>query len=408
MSRSLSLAFVCLLLAGVVLGQGVVAGVIGGGAAVSADGGATQADDDPALATPQQFESTRFLVTVYANGSARWTFKHFTGGPLNDSERAQFRDYAERFRTEETGLWTNFRDSARALTGAGSDATNRNMTAERFTRSAGLNPQGNSGVVEMSFLWTNFNQVSGDEVVVGDVFQGEFYVGENQRLVFQAGPDLSLLTDRTAPEPESTADGSTGGSVSWTGPQTFTDENPRVVFTTADPETLGTSGGTGTATDTADQVSNDSGGLLPMILAGVLVVAVGAGAGIAWRTGILGSTTTESEGTDGSGAGATAETDADTDTDGTAATEPEQESPVPDEELLTDEDRVISLLEDNGGRMKQANIVDETGWSKSKVSMLLSDMEDDEHISKLRVGRENIISLKGHEPDAAGSPFDDE
>jgi hypothetical protein len=40
--------------------------------------------------------------------------------------------------------------------------------------------------------------------------------------------------------------------------------------------------------------------------------------------------------------------------------------------------------------------------------MLLSDMEDDEHISKLRVGRENIISLKGHEPDAAGSPFDDE
>jgi hypothetical protein len=86
------------------------------------------------------------------------------------------------------------------------------------------------------------------------------------------------------------------------------------------------------------------------------------------------------------------------------ATEPA----VSDEELLEDDERVMRLLDENGGRMKQVNIVEETGWSKSKVSMLLSDMEEDEAISKLRVGRENIISKKGMEPDAAGSPFDDE
>jgi len=68
---------------------------------------------------------------------------------------------------------------------------------------------------------------------------------------------------------------------------------------------------------------------------------------------------------------------------------------------------VKKLLHENGGRMKQVNIVDETGWSKSKVSMLLSEMEDEGDISKLRVGRENIISLDGHEPDAAGSPLDE-
>jgi uncharacterized membrane protein len=65
------------------------------------------------------------------------------------------------------------------------------------------------------------------------------------------------------------------------------------------------------------------------------------------------------------------------------------------------------MLEENGGRMKQVTIVEETDWSKSKVSMLLSDMADEGTISKLRVGRENIISLKGFEPEAAGSPFDD-
>ena len=76
--------------------------------------------------------------------------------------------------------------------------------------------------------------------------------------------------------------------------------------------------------------------------------------------------------------------------------------------MLSDEDRVRALLEDNGGRMKQVKIVDETEWSKSKVSMLLSDMEDEGDISKLRVGRENIISLAGQEPEAAGSPFEEE
>jgi len=77
-------------------------------------------------------------------------------------------------------------------------------------------------------------------------------------------------------------------------------------------------------------------------------------------------------------------------------------------QLLSDEDRVLRLLEENGGRMRQVSIVEETEWSKSKVSMLLSEMEDEGAISKLRVGRENIISLAGEEPEAAGSPFEEE
>lgn len=84
---------------------------------------------------------------------------------------------------------------------------------------------------------------------------------------------------------------------------------------------------------------------------------------------------------------------------------PGGETVRPDER--SDDEVVIELLESNGGRMKQGAIVDETEWSKSKVSMLLSEMEDDEQISKLRVGRENLISLPGEEPEAVGSPFED-
>ena len=74
---------------------------------------------------------------------------------------------------------------------------------------------------------------------------------------------------------------------------------------------------------------------------------------------------------------------------------------------LTDEGRVLQMLEDHGGQIRQKEIVERTDWSKSKVSRLLSKMEDDEQISKIKVGRENLVTFHGEEPDAAKSPFED-
>ncbi|QHS17039.1 hypothetical protein GWK26_07705 [haloarchaeon 3A1-DGR] len=72
--------------------------------------------------------------------------------------------------------------------------------------------------------------------------------------------------------------------------------------------------------------------------------------------------------------------------------------PTPDPSLLSDEERVEALLDRNGGRMRQADIVDETGWSDAKVSQLLSAMAEEGRIEKLRLGRENLISLPDHAP----------
>jgi uncharacterized membrane protein len=72
---------------------------------------------------------------------------------------------------------------------------------------------------------------------------------------------------------------------------------------------------------------------------------------------------------------------------------PEGEPEGVDLDLLSDEERIEHLLERSGGRMKQANIVRETGWSNAKVSQLLSAMDEDGQINKLRIGRENLISL---------------
>ncbi|WP_254524290.1 helix-turn-helix transcriptional regulator [Natrinema caseinilyticum] len=74
------------------------------------------------------------------------------------------------------------------------------------------------------------------------------------------------------------------------------------------------------------------------------------------------------------------------------------------EEFITDRERVRQLLQENDGRMKQSAIVDSVDWSKAKVSRLLADLEEDGQVTKLRLGRENLVCLPGHEPTASKSP----
>ena len=64
---------------------------------------------------------------------------------------------------------------------------------------------------------------------------------------------------------------------------------------------------------------------------------------------------------------------------------------LPDESILTREEYVCELLERNEDRMRQRQIVDATGWSKAKVSRVLTGLEDDGEIRKIQVGRENVI-----------------
>lgn len=68
--------------------------------------------------------------------------------------------------------------------------------------------------------------------------------------------------------------------------------------------------------------------------------------------------------------------------------------------LLSDEEVVNQMLRAEGGRMKQSEIVTTTDWSKAKVSRLLSRLADEDEVTKVRLGRENLICLESAKPDA--------
>ena len=60
---------------------------------------------------------------------------------------------------------------------------------------------------------------------------------------------------------------------------------------------------------------------------------------------------------------------------------------------------VLDLLDHHGGQLPQRKIVVLSPWGKSKVSVVLSTMEDDDLIVKVCIGRQNLIWLAEDAPD---------
>jgi hypothetical protein len=355
---------------------------------------------------------TEFVVELDTSGDAHWQLTERI--PLVDeSAEVAFASVAEAFEAGEYDLTAPDRieTAARAV----DESTERSMTVTDPNRTSAIEGDGDNrtGTLTVSFTWENFARMAadGDELYVDDVLeteQGLWLPGltDDQKLVVRA-PDGYAVLDASVP-PQN-------GSLHWDGPATFDRETLAATFT-------GNGGDTDTDTDTDDtngtdetddDDDGDSTGLFPLLLVGVLVVAVAAVLAVSRdRLGDLlagdpAPGEPDDSATDGGGA-ATAAVDesgsADAEAEATTTTG-DGASPVGgqtdtddtddgiDEELLSDEERVERLLEHNGGRMKQADIVDETGWSNAKVSQLLSAMADEDRVDKLRIGRENLISF---------------
>jgi uncharacterized membrane protein len=351
----------------------------------------------------EQANETEFRVTVFEQGDARWTVEYRTR-LTDEGEVEDFKQYAEQFNTQETQTFTNFKQRADQLTQGGTEITDREMNATAFQRTARYSEISRDGVIQMSFRWVGFAELTNQQVMVSDVFDGGFVIFEDQRLRIERGENLSFDSLSPAPDQVDSGNESAPGEwVEWSGYREFDggaiDARLSPPTTTID-NSDGQENGDDTTTDSenadGDESNTDGSSsdmMVPLLM--LLLIVLGVGVTVAWYTVSRSPQPEQST--------ASAET-----APQASAGPAEPEDELETEQLLSDEDRVMKLLEDNGGRMRQVSIVEETEWSKSKVSMLLSDMEDDGEISKLRVGRENIISLAGEEPEAAGSPFDDD
>ncbi|MFC7155331.1 helix-turn-helix transcriptional regulator [Halomarina halobia] len=328
-------------------------------------------------------DNTVTRIHVSPNGSAQWTIQIRTRLDTDDRV-AEYEAFQARFRDDTARYLDPFRERMRGVVANAANATGREMRAVNVTASTRIQEVPRRwGIVTYQFTWTHFAVQQNETLVVGDIFQGGFFLAANDTLEVEAPAGYEIA--RVEPTPTSWDD----GGVTWIGREDFASEHPRVVFTATGQDA--TAGGERTSTQlstTNGATTSPLGDIGPGFLVGgtllLGLVSIGAYTVLHRRDG--------PNATEQAVTGSLA-------TDSTAAAQaPTSEAapsgePATGPEVMTDTERVQTLLEANDGRMRQAAIADEFDWSASKASRVIGKLVDEGTIEKRQLGRENLIDL---------------
>ncbi|WP_135852960.1 DUF7343 domain-containing protein [Halorussus salinus] len=282
-------------------------------------------------------------VSVYGNGTARWEVVYRTR--LDDAQTtAAFRSYKNDVEANATKYSQQFVGRMNSTIRSAERTTDREMSGTNYTVSAEIRefPQ-RYGLVVYSFEWHGFATVADGEVRVGDSLSG-LILNEKTRLLVKWPEEYDATT--VEPRPDSGYE-KRENAVIWNGPLEFAGNEPRIVLTAPGavgpnvPWTL---------------VATGVGGL-------ALAAALAAGGWWLYRS---------------------------RDRDDR---DPEPDGDAPPEDLLSNEERVLRLLERRGGRVKQRAVVDELGWTEAKTSQVVGSLREQGKIESFRLGRENVLAL---------------
>lgn len=320
-------------------------------------------------------DETVTSVEIDENGDAVFELELRTR--LDTQERREaFETFESEVEQNPENYLSSFRASVIPIVEEARNQTEREMSASNFTIETAIEPLPvERGVVRYTFEWSGFAEVDGggadatQEIRAGDVLSA-YILSEGDSLVFLYPKDYSV--DSVNPEPDTHDSGETR----WDGPRDFSEEQPRLTLVESTDGTVD-SVDTGGEDGTEETPESSS---LPLYVYGVVLVALlSAGAVVYHRRRPVES-------------------------------EQERGEETPDEaeeevfENIPDDERILSIVEGEGGRMKQKHVVEETGWSEAKVSQVTSRLEDEDKIRKLRMGRENILEIQDKEEDEEDEP----
>ena len=354
--RHAALAFAVLLIVGVSLG------------AMSA----TSAQSDPAsdVAVDEHAEpSLVHSIQLTPEGDAHWNVT--MRFPTETDEQADAFAALEAD-IEEEGLETYLpiEPYAMAATQIGEEV-DRSMRIEGVEREIIHGNQ--TGIVSMTFVWTEFSRATEHRVIVGDAFAatGQTWLAtldHNEHIRIHGPPNYTV---------ESSGMPVQNGTMWLSGPADLSDQHL-----------------SGTFIAPGHQTSPSNGSTIPGLIGGVLIGLTTLALLLVMAAYL--DRPSLARALDGMKIGEESATEDETEEE-SESQDVEASDPLGDRELLSDEELVESLIEHHGGRMKQAQIVTETDWSNAKVSQLLSQMAEDGDVEKLRIGRENLISLSEHD-----------
>jgi hypothetical protein len=330
-------------------------------------------------------------ATVEPDGDAVWETQYRVRLASDDEEQA-FEELRADVESNPDAYTDRFGQRMRATAAAAENATGREMSVTNVTVTAERRelPQ-TYGVLTYRFEWQNFAAVENDRILVGDAVDALFLDDATSLIVsWEDGYRLGEVS----PSPTETRD----GAVVWEGPVDFTEGEPRV---TVEPD------------------ERFAGPLLFGVLGLLAVVAAVVGyRRRPWERSAPDETVMAKAGANESEAVTETESatptgdpadDADESASDTAG-DGDESTPAVDEDLLSNEEQVLRLVEDNGGRMKQKRVAEELEWTAAKTSQVVTGLRDAGDLDGFRLGRENVLSLPEYDagPDGNDDGREDE
>jgi hypothetical protein len=344
--------------------------------------GATGPQQMSIAGTQIDADDVLLAAELQENGDAEWRIEYRIRLD-NENSTDAFESVQQDIQQNPENYTQTFRDRMAATADSAETATGREMAIENVTVSAETRQLPREyGVVTYRFTWTNFANSEGSQLRAGDALAGLFL--DSGTTLLLTWPEQYQL-DSADPTPDDSSD----TSVSWSGPREFGSDQPSVVLTS------------GTLTSASPI------GLLPLVVLGLLVLAVVAGAVWYRRESVPPAesggqterdTASETETAPESGTAPATGTEPETDTGEEAtATDSEETAESVPEELLSNEERVLQLLEERGGRMKQQQVVQELDWTEAKTSQVVGNLREEDKVETFRIGRENVLTLPGED-----------
>ncbi|WP_049951595.1 helix-turn-helix transcriptional regulator [Halostagnicola larsenii] len=349
--------------------------VVGSPAGATADVGSTspaaiqQGSGDELTLDDADTILTEVELQSDGNATVSVDYRYHIG---NDSETAEQWDELEQdvnsndqtYIDEEASSWQETLEE-------GENETGRDMNVSGFTveTNESTTPR-EYGHVQFTFDWESFAYVELNRIEAGDALTG-FMLDDDTEL--QIGwPDTYNVT-AVDPEPTTSED----NWATWDGDDAGSDAQPPKVELIEE-------------SDSANESSPEDGGPRSMpadtlAAAAVLVVVTTTAVVAGWlfrRDGDEPVTAPEN----GAESAESVATDA-------------GQATMPPPELLSNEERVLQLLEKRGGRLKQQQVVSELDWTEAKTSQVVSGLREDDEIDVFRIGRENVLTVAEEEAD---------
>ena len=366
------------------------------------------------LAAAQPAPSTQSIITVNINesGDAVWTMEKFF--PLSQSDLNQWESAIKtgqnmsnyRNIPDYEIIIKSFQDSA-------VNFSNRTMEVEPFnisydtrkTLSDGL------GIIRYTFKWTNFSYNDSEKIYIGDAFPGGLLLLSPDNQLIIKIPDGYNVTNVTP-----AYDKKNGNRLIWDG-TLYSNLSSGEPFIVLSRQNVTSQNVTGAGNENESWLGKWP--ILEIVIIFLSIIAVLAFIRL-WKKRRSGNVSTAEmvsqmpkemlhEISEIPGAWTTIVESVQNQFGNESIEELEKaareqrmknmglDPSIPLSELakedLEDEEMVKQFLLRSGGQAYQTDIVEHSGLSKSKISMVLSKMKDDGMIIKIRKGKENLIRL---------------